>query len=92
MAIKFEPHQEQPQQEETYTVGDTFLRKNKDPYIINRGGDNNVVILSCITDGDNWNDPIRVDDDQKITQSEFEIITGGQSHEFTQRDFKIILI
>lgn len=51
MAIKFEPHQEQPQQEETYTVGDTFLRKNKDPYIINRGVDNNVVILSCITDG-----------------------------------------
>ena len=93
MAIQFGPQQEQPQpqQEKTYKVGDTFLYKNKKPYMIVVYGESSVI-LSSLTDGRRWYNPVKVSDYNRITQAEFDELTGGDSSEFTQRDFKIILI
>ena len=91
MAIQFEPQQEQPQQEKTYKIGDTFLHENKDPYMIAWSG-YKEVILSCLTNGKRWSDAVKVSNSDEITQSEFDKLTYGQSSEFTQRDFKLILI
>ena len=91
MAIQFEPQQEQPQEEKTYTVGDTFLYNGISPYMIAASG-HNEVILSCITDGYRWNTAVKVSNYREITKSEFDKITDGRSSEFTQRDFKLIFI
>lgn len=93
MAIQFEPQQEQPQpqQEKTYKVGDTFLYKNEEPYMIIKAS-TDEVILSRLTDGLRWDNGVKVSDSDEITQSEFDKLTYGQSSEFAQRDFKIILI
>lgn len=93
MAIQFGPQQEQPQpqQEKTYKVGDTFLYNNEEPYMI-AGSGYKEVILSCLTDGRRWHNLVKVSDYNRITQAEFDELTGGDSSEFTQRDFKIILI
>ena len=91
MAIKFEPQQEQPQEEKTYKVGDTFLHENKDPYMIIRAS-TDEVILSRLTDGLRWDNGVKVSDYDEITQSELDKLMGSSSSEFTQRDFKLILI
>ena len=91
MAIKFEPQQEQPQEEKTYKVGDTFLYKNKKPYMIVVYGESSVI-LSNLTDGRRWSDSVKVADYEGITQSELDKLMGSSSSDFTQRDFKLILI
>ncbi len=91
MAIQFGPQQEQPQDGKTYKVGDTFLHKNKEPYMIVVSGPESIS-LSCLTDGYRWGDGSKVPDFDKITQAEFDKLTRGQSSEFTQRDFELILI
>ena len=91
MAIQFEPQQEQPQQEKTYKVGDTFLYKNKDPYMIVVYGESSVI-LSSLTDGRRWGNAVKVADYGGITQSELDKLMGSSSSDFTQRDFKLIVI
>lgn len=95
MAIKFQPQQEQqqeqPQEEKTYKIGDTFLHENKEPYMIVVSG-GNEVILSCLTDGRRWKVGVKVSDIYKITQAEFDLLTGGRSSDFTQQDFKLTMI
>ncbi len=91
MAIQFEPQQEQPQQEKTYKVGDTFLHKNKEPYMIVVYGESNVI-LSSLTDGIMWGNAVKVSDYDEITQSELDKLMGSSSSDFTQRDFKLIVI
>ena len=84
MAIQFEPQQEQPQQEKTYKVRDTFYG----PYTINRAG-NGEVILSGFLGNNRHTAPIKVGNDMRITQSEFDELTCGASSDFTQVDFKL---
>lgn len=91
MAIQFEPQQEQPQQEKTYKVWDTFLYENTEPYMIFES-DTFYVVLLCLTGGSRWSKAVKVSDYHRITQSEFDQLTDGYSSEFTKRDFKLILI
>ena len=91
MAIKFDPKADEPKEKKTYKVGDTFLYKNKDPYMIVVYGESNVI-LSNLTYGRRWSDSVKVADYGGITQSELDKLMGSSSSEFTQRDFKLIVI
>ena len=91
MAIQFEPKQEQPQEEKTYKIGDTFMHVRCEPYIIARARANEVILTSLVS-GNRFKNSIKVVDAESITESEFHVLTDEAPSDFTQRDFKLILI
>ena len=59
----------------TYSIGDRFLFKDGEEYIL-AGLDGRAVCLISLTDGNRWMKPVKVNCSCEITKEEFNIITG----------------
>ena len=59
----------------TYSIGDRFLFKGSEEYIL-AGVDGRAVCLISLADGNRWKKPFPVKDLDQITQKEFNVITG----------------
>ena len=92
MAIELIQKEQKQAEPKTYRIGDTFkLHDENDAYILVTVAQK-LVQLICINDGERWHHPVPVSEGKKITQKEFDKLTGGKSSDFIPTDYQLIEI
>lgn len=62
--------------EKTYKIGQRFKKNKRYKYILAQTQPDKICLI-CLETGNRWNNPIKVNDSQKITAVEFKKIIGG---------------
>ena len=88
--IQVELKANQQAEPKTYKVGDTFKNVANNTAYILISLKAYVVVLYCIDSTLKYTLPFDVNDETKITSSEFDKITNGKSKDFIPTDFKLI--